>query len=171
MFKLIKIKQRDDIKIERFCELAKPLYIEYYTPLIAGVGVAELLNFLKIKIIKQEIKNNIYEYFLIEFEDRYAGILVLQAQENVLHISKIFILKRYRKKGIFKNTIEELIKMLDKKGLSELKICVAKDDRKLPVIVSKLNFKKQKQIARYFGNNIYLYEDIYTQKYKNLLIT
>ena len=161
MFKLLKIKFRDDIKIERFCELAVPLYREYYIPLIGEIGAGELLNFLKPEIIKKEIKNNLYEYYLIEYDNKYTGVLILQIQEEILHISKIFILKRYRKKGIFRQIIEKLKSTLKERNLKKLKICIERNSKKLPYIISKFDFKKEKQIARYLGNKIYLYEDIY----------
>jgi len=161
MLDLIKIKYRDDVKIFKFCELAKILYKEFYSSLISEKETKNLIYFLQEKIIKNEIKENQYEYYLISTPSEYIGIIeAVKCNDDIINIYKIFILKQYENKKTYNELINKIIIFFKKQNFKQIKTFIPKNNI-LNNIFQNNNFKHIQEAARYLGNDVYIYENIY----------
>lgn len=159
--KLLKIKYRDEISIERFIAMAEPLYREYYAQFVDYDDAKRVIMLFEPEVVKKEIKEKRYSYYIIQKDFINVGILALENQGEILRIANISILKKYRKKGYAKEAIEKLCDFAREEGYKKLKICIEISNKKLPVIFQKLGFSKIKKIARYTGLSQFIYEDLY----------
>jgi len=162
--KLIKIKPSDSYKIERFCELSTVLFKEYYSSLIPSDALFNILLFLDEETIKKEIKQKIWQYYLIEYNEKYIGVLILEKEQEFLRISNIFILKKLRKKGIGRNILKQLIEIAKEKNINKLKIGINKNDKRASHIFSKLGFNCTNLVARFIANGTYAHENIFIKE-------
>ena len=85
----------------------------------------------------------------------------MHPQEDMLFISKIFILQQYRKQGIGKEIITLAKKNAIDLGLKKLKVSISQDDKINQNIAEKLNFKFHKELGRFIGNNVVIFENCY----------
>ena len=160
MLELRLVEYKDNINIDNFCTLARDLYREYYYPVISN-NTNKLLFFLNKTTIENEIKEQISQYYLIKYNNKDAGVLALQKyNSNTLHIAGIFLRKNYRKKGLGKKIIALLQIKAKTENYSYLRITPVIENKKLKIIFEKLGFEVQKEIARYFGDNIYVFENV-----------
>ena len=156
------IKHNNKDKIEEFIDKTSIFLREFYTQIVPDNNISLLEMYNNPKTISDEIKNKQYQYFLISYENTNIGNAVVQQDGNLLNIAQIFILKKYRKKKLSYKIIKELRCLASNQSLEGLKIAIFISNIKLKKIVEKWGFKKADSIARYIGDGMYLYEDIYT---------
>jgi ribosomal protein S18 acetylase RimI-like enzyme len=82
-------------------KLAYKIIPDHYKPYIPVKNILYFLEkFQAAKAIKQQIDEEGFEYYLLTDETIYTGYLGIQVAGNVLNLSKLYILKQYRGKGI-----------------------------------------------------------------------
>lgn len=140
MLKINKVKPRDTIAIERLGKILRPLIIEYYSKYIIEQGVEELIKFSTDELLQKEIKSKRYCYYLIEQDEKNIGFIEMHRQEDMLHISRFYLLRRYRKKGIGTATLELIKQLARKETYQSLKICVHEENKRLTKTVKKWGF-------------------------------
>ena len=143
---LIEIKHSDKSKIEDFIRINSLFLREYYTPLMPEGDISSLEQFNSLKTISQEIKDGSYNYYSIYFQNENIGNVVLKEMQDFIDICEIFILKKYRKQCF---------------SYKALKIAIGEVNKKLSKIAEKWGFTKSDFAARYIGDDIYLYENLY----------
>jgi len=158
---LIEIKHNNKDKIEEYIKLNSLFIREYYLPVIKENDIPTFEIFNNIQTIANEIKEKSHRYYLINFNNEIAGALLLE-NGNIPCIYQIFILKKYRKQKLSYKIINELEEILKKENINQIKLSLLESKNKLAKIVDKWGFKKTETSARYIGNNIYLYENIYS---------
>jgi Acetyltransferases len=112
----VSIKKIDqDTKLKEVSELAKEIWTEHYTSLIGPAQTEYMIEkFQSAARIKKDIGENGYSYFAV-YDDvvqnviqsavqpvvqKPIGYLALQPHENELFISKLYVQKEYRNRGI-----------------------------------------------------------------------
>ena len=116
-------KAENEIDVEKISELAKEIWTEYYTSLIGPTQTAYMISkFQSADRIREDIKKRGYSYFAVyengdkttgssadirnrgnDFDGigpKPVGYFALQPDEKGVFISKIYILKEYRRRGI-----------------------------------------------------------------------
>jgi len=116
-------KAETEIEFEKISELAKEIWTEYYTSLIGPTQTAYMISkFQSADRIREDIKKRGYSYFAVyensgrnpsssaDIPDRGnnfgvikpkpIGYFALQPDDKGVFISKIYILKEYRRRGI-----------------------------------------------------------------------
>ena len=145
---LIPVKYNETTKIDKIIKMNALFLKEVYGKILPQEIIDELLKFNIQKVISSEIKEKSYTYYLIDD----IGFLCLK--ENL--ISKIFIYKSFRKQEFAFKTINYL-----KESIKNLRITIPENSKKLLSIVERWGFKKSGNIARYIGNDTYIYENVF----------
>lgn len=104
-----KIKNlKTDEELNDVAALAEEVWTEHYTPLIGAAQTEYMIRvFQSPEKIKNDIREKNYKYFAV-FPDgceEQAAYLALQPDEKGVFISKIYVKKEYRRRGIAKMLI------------------------------------------------------------------
>ncbi|WNY24353.1 hypothetical protein MmiHf6_16840 [Methanimicrococcus hongohii] len=101
-FKIQKLETDDEIN--QVADLAKEIWTEHYTPLIGAPQTEYMIVvFQSVERIRKDIAENNYSYFAVyddDYSDKQVGYLALRPDEKGVFVSKVYVLKSYRQKGI-----------------------------------------------------------------------
>jgi len=113
MIKFHKIKKED---IKELAKLIFEIWHEYWTCILSNEQIDYMVEkFQSENAIKEQIKNENYTYFYILYNGEKAGYIGLSEKEDYLFLSKIYIKKEFRHKGIGTNSFE-FIKQFSKEN-------------------------------------------------------
>ena len=101
---LLKVScERDVLTV---ADLAREIWSEHYTPIIGSEQVAYMVDkFQSKRAIAKQIADEEYCYFLIYHENHAIGYIGLQQQGDILFLSKLYIKKSLRGKGLGKRAV------------------------------------------------------------------
>lgn len=115
MLNFIEIK--NDILLKILNNLAINIWNEYYTPLIGNYQVNYILETIYTKTnIKKDIENG-YKYYILQKYDQNIGYMAFGIKNDKLrdiiqksiHLSKLYLSKQFRNKGLGKITLDFVI--------------------------------------------------------------
>lgn len=93
----------EDRDIEAVATLAGEIWHQHFTPLIGIEQVSYMLDrFQSFEAVKKQIENSEYHYFLIEDEGDAVGYFAYVVEESFLFLSKLYLTKGARGKGLAK---------------------------------------------------------------------
>ena len=105
------IRAKSPVHFQQIADLANTIWTEHYTPIIGEDQVTYMLDkFQSVQTMRGQI-NEGYQYFLINFNDNAVGYLSIEKRENALFLSKIYLLKLERGKGIGRKAMEFVTSM------------------------------------------------------------
>lgn len=155
------IKYSDQEAIEEFIKFSNLFLKEYFSEQKNNNIISTLSVFNNVKTVSEEIKEKRYSHYLIKNKEENIGILTFNIHQNDLEIIQIYIIKKYRKQKISYEIIEKLKEIARKNNCKNIKTSIIENNKKLEYKIINLGFQKIENIAKYIGNNIYLYENIY----------
>jgi len=144
--------------------MANTIWHEHYTPIIGAEQVTYMLDKFQSANTMQEQIDKGYQYFLINFNDNAVGYLSFEKRENALFLSKIYLLKNERGKGIGRTAMEFVISAA--KGLSCTKVAltVNRFNQNSIRAYESAGFEKKGELVQDIGNGFvmddYLMEKI-----------
>ncbi len=96
---MITFEKVSDIK--ELASLALSIWHEYWTCLLSPEQIDYMVeNFQSEKAIKEQIENENYTYYFIKSDNENAGYFGISDKGDFLFLSKIYIRKEFRHKGI-----------------------------------------------------------------------
>lgn len=96
---MITFEKVNDIK--ELASLASSIWHEYWTCLLSPEQIDYMVeNFQSEKAIKEQIENENYTYYFIKSDNENAGYFGISDKRDFLFLSKIYIRKEFRHKGI-----------------------------------------------------------------------
>jgi Acetyltransferases len=96
-----------DTELIDVSKLAREIWTEHYTSLIGSAQTEYMIsNFQSADRIKKDISEKGYSYFAVYDEKIPIGYFALQPDEKGVFISKIYVLKEYRQRGIATKIIQ-----------------------------------------------------------------
>ncbi len=96
---MITFEKVSDIK--ELASLASSIWHEYWTCLLSPEQIDYMVeNFQSEKAIKEQIENENYTYYFIKSDNENAGYFGISDKGDFLFLSKIYIRKEFRHKGI-----------------------------------------------------------------------
>lgn len=96
---MITFEKVSDIK--ELASLASSIWHEYWTCLLSPEQIDYMVeNFQSEKAIKEQIENENYTYYFIKSDNENAGYFGISDKRDFLFLSKIYIRKEFRHKGI-----------------------------------------------------------------------
>lgn len=100
MSKLIKKAETDD-EIRMIEKCAEITWHDAYDPLLPDGQVEYMLGkYQSFDVIKNDIKNNGYTYYLYFLDGEAAGFCGVKREADRLFVSKIYVLPKFQRRGI-----------------------------------------------------------------------
>lgn len=120
--------------------LADIIWREHYIPIIGEDQVDYMLDaFQSEKAVKSQIADG-FEYFLLNYKDETVGYMAIKKEENVLFLSKIYVLKPYRGKQIAKRAMAFINEKAINFNLKTIRLTVNKSNKNAIKFYSLLGF-------------------------------
>ena len=105
----MKLEEVNDIKL--LAQIASEIWHEYWPSLLSAEQIDYMVQkFQSEEAIEEQIKNENYTYyFLVEGND-IVGYTGISNKKDYLFLSKLYLLKEYRHKGLGKKAFDEIKK-------------------------------------------------------------
>jgi ribosomal protein S18 acetylase RimI-like enzyme len=134
-------------------ELSSIIWKEHYTDIIGYRQVNYMLKkYQSVEAIKDQIEEGAL-YYLITHQGSTVGYLSYYKKADCLFLSKIYILKESRGKGIGKKAMHYLETTAKHLGYKTLSLTVNKNNKETIKAYEKMGFKQVRDIVIDIGNN------------------
>lgn len=108
--------------------LAQTIWREHYTPIIGPDQVEYMLAKYQSVAVMQEQIDHGYGYYLLFYRGEPVGYLSLRLDAEAVFLSKIYVLKDYRGKGIARAAMDFVISETIRAGLGLIRLTVNKNN-------------------------------------------
>jgi len=139
-------------QIKQVAALARQIWTEHFTPIIGPAQVAYMLREIQSETaITDQIHSKGFYYYLLNDNDQIAGYCGIAFKDDALFLSKLYILKAFRDKGIARKTIDRLRTIATKKNLEKIVLTVNKYNAGPIAAYEKLGFINTGPIVQDIG--------------------
>ena len=136
-----------DRDIDEVIKVARPIWLEHYSPIIGIEQVEFMLENLHSKRnIKEEIAEKEYVYYLIEKAET-IGYMGLQIREDELFLSKIYLASTARGQGFGRLAMDYIKSLARQRKLGKVSLTVNKYNTNSIAAYQKLGFVKISDIC------------------------
>lgn len=133
-------------------KLADTIWREHYIPIIGLNHVEYMLDkYQSFDSMRYQIDNGSF-YYIIFYNSQPVGYLSFNIEEDALFLSKIYILKKFRRKNIGKAAMSFVEKATVKSGLSKIYLTVNKNNTDTINTYEKLGFINTGSSIKDIGN-------------------
>ncbi len=161
MTKIVPVKSRANITI--VADLAHTIWTEHYTPIIGAKQVTYMLDkFQSAAAIQDQVQSGI-RYYLMLYKDEYVGYFSYSINEDFLFLSKFYVLKSARGKGIGKAALQFIEDQVKELELKKIKLTVNKYNSNSINAYEKMGFDNVDAIVQDIGNG-YVMDDYVLEK-------
>ena len=161
MIKPVEITLND---IKEFSEFASVIWHEYWTCILSDEQIDYMVNkFQSEKAVTNQINNENYTYFYIFYNSQKAGYIGLSDKSDYLFLSKIYIKKEYRHKGIGTKVFDFIKQFAVKKGHNKIVLTVNKYNKNTITAYKKWGFSTTDSVVTDIGNGFVM--DDYIMEY------
>lgn len=109
-------------------DLAHAIWTEHYIPITGEASVTYMLNkFQSSSAIELQVKDN-FNYYILEYNGTPVGYFAYRIEPDFLFLSKYYILKSYRGKGIGKIALSFIEAQAKKQNSKKIWLSVNKDN-------------------------------------------
>ncbi|MEW7009765.1 MULTISPECIES: GNAT family N-acetyltransferase [unclassified Lentilitoribacter] len=155
MFKAV----QTDSDIDRVVSLANLIWHDHYDPIVGSDQVTYMLeHFHSPQVIKNQIENEGYRYFLIGHNGRIVGYMGVQPNDNELFLSKLYILSTERSKGLGRTSMSHIVDLAFELKLDKVRLTVNKNNIGSIKAYEKMGFKKTDTVVEDIGGG-YVMDD------------
>ncbi|MEW7292823.1 GNAT family N-acetyltransferase [Aquimarina sp. 2304DJ70-9] len=151
---MIEIKQVDNSTEFKIIEkLAAEILHEVYDPIIPAEHTDYfLMEFQSENAIRNQIENENFSYFLLNFDTRNVGYLGIQKLNEKLILSKLYILESFRGLKIGKTALEYVNRFATDNGIEKIELIVNQQNQNTIDIYLRNGFKIMESIVNSFPN-------------------
>ena len=122
-------------------QLAHTIWHEYYIPIIGLDQVVYMLDkYQTVESMEGQIKSGSF-YYLIYYNKRPVGYLSFKKEQNLIFLSKIYVLHNFRGKKIGLTAMSFIENKAKEFGLSKIQLGVNKYNENTIDVYKKLGFK------------------------------
>lgn len=148
--------------IKELAELASKIWHEYWPILLSNKQIDYMVeNFQSENAIKNQIANENYTYYYIIKNNEKAGYFGLSDKEGYLFLSKIYISKEFRHKGLGTKAFEKIKKIA---GGRKIRLTVNKQNINSINAYKKWGFQTIDSVVTDIGNGFVM--DDYIMEYQ-----
>lgn len=156
------------IKINEIGELAKltsAIWHEYWTQILSPEQIDYMVEkFQSEKAILEQYKNENYTYYYINEDNQNIGYFGLSDKKDYLFLSKLYISKDYRHKGLGTKAFEKIKEIAKHKGYKSIILTVNKYNTNTISAYDKWGFKTIDSVVTDIGSGFVM--DDYIMEYK-----
>jgi ribosomal protein S18 acetylase RimI-like enzyme len=141
-----------DVQIRQTAELAKGIWTEHFTAIIGADQVAYMLdNIQSANAITDQIQNRGYVYYLIEEGQQAIGYCAIVQEEDALFLSKLYIQKAMRGRGVARKTVDFLKTIAVERNIGRIWLTVNKGNAGPIAAYEKLGFVNTGSVVQDIG--------------------
>jgi len=133
-------------------KLANIVWYEHYTPIIGKAQVEYMVAKFQTSEAMQQQTAEGYEYYTIKYENENVGYLSIKMNNDNLFLSKIYLLKQFRRKGIGKGAFKFIEEKAKKHHCKSISLTVNKGNINTIKAYEKSGFKNIEAIVMDIGN-------------------
>lgn len=153
-----------ETELEAIESIAKEIWKEHYIPIIGIDAVNYMLDkYQSAEAIANQIQEGT-EYYKIIFKAALTGYFSVVQKENSLFLSKLYVAKEMRGKGLARKAMEYITSIAHKKGCNTISLTVNKDNTVAIKTYEKFGFKNIKSQIIDIGNG-FVMDDYVMVKY------
>jgi GNAT superfamily N-acetyltransferase len=154
-------------QVERVATLAREIWTEHF-PSIIGMEQVEymLAKFQSAEQIYTDITRNGYRYFAVEDLDSKALVAYCAAvpQEGYVLLSKLYVRKAFRGKGIARSLFDEVAALCGSEGKNRIRLTVNKYNTGPIAVYKKMGFATIDDLKTDIGGGFFM--DDYLMEYR-----
>jgi ribosomal protein S18 acetylase RimI-like enzyme len=155
----------EDADIKAVASLADEIWREHYADIISREQIDYMLrSYQSPDSIKEQIqKEDCLYWTMINDEGITVGYVAVQRQKNYLFLSKLYILRTYRRQGYGTQTICKICEIAKKMQYRKIRLSVNKQNSGSLAAYQKLGFKKISDVIKDIGHG-FVMDDFILQK-------
>lgn len=140
MLSFVNVKEKE---INELASLALEIWHEYWTVILSPEQIDYMVEkFQSAEAIRQQIVNENYEYYFINIDGVSAGYFGISFKNDYLFLSKLYIKKEFRHKGLGTKAFEEIKRIAVKYNLNSIQLTVNKYNKNTIEAYKKWGFKE-----------------------------
>lgn len=148
-------------------DLAAIVWTEHYTPIIGKAQVDYMLGkYQSAAAIEKQVENGAL-YFLISCNGSPVGYFSVSKQQVSLFLSKLYVLKSERGKGLAKEAVSYMENLVREFGLKKIKLTVNKYNTNSIKAYEKMGFKNVDAIVQDIGNGFVMDDYVLEKEIEN----
>jgi RimJ/RimL family protein N-acetyltransferase len=153
--------------IREISRMANLIWHEYFYPDILSMNQIEymLMKFQTERDIIDQIQNHGYQYGFIFDGDKKAGYFAVHPEVNALFISKVYLFKEFRGKGLGSETLRELLELGKSQGFRRAYLTVNVNNLKACKAYERNGFRIEKDVNTDIGEGYFMNDHIYEYVY------
>ena len=152
---LIKATTDEELKVISSC--AEKIWNEYYISILSKEQIDYMINkFQSVENMKMQISKEGYEYYKIADGETLSGYMAIKNEGDRLFLSKLYILKECRKKGVSSIAISFLKEYLKKNSLKKIYLTVNKNNVNSIEVYKHFGFKIIKEEKADIGKGFFM---------------
>lgn len=118
---------RSQAQIETIARLAREIWHEHYGTLLGKAQIEYMLaKYQSVEAVQDQLCCQGYRYYLIVQDGQAWGYMGLQPQENALFLSKLYVQKQARGRGIARQALALMRRVCREKALPRIYLTVNK---------------------------------------------
>lgn len=157
-----KVKSIDNDAIKEMSELAAKIVKEHYDPILGEIQNDYMINKFQSAIgIKEQLEQGYNYYFVTTLNSENIGFIAFYPREKNVYLSKFYLHKDYRGRGISKDMLEFVIEKTKKLGLCSIILNVNKYNEIAISAYEKLGFVRIDEEKNDIGNGYYMDDYVY----------
>ena len=160
---MISFEQVKDIK--KLANLTSEIWHEYWNNLLSQEQIVYMIDkFQSEKAIHEQIKNEKYIYFFIKYDGKISGYLGLSHKNDYLFLSKIYIKKEFRHKGLGTKSFEFIKNYGIENNYDKIRLTVNKYNKNTIKAYNKWGFTTIDSVVTDIGSGFVM--DDFIMEYK-----
>lgn len=161
MISFVEIKLNE---IKDFAILTSKIWHEYWTCILSDEQIDYMVDkFQSENAIINQINNENYTYFYIMYDNQKAGYIGLSSKQDYLFLSKLYLKKNYRHKGLGKKAFDFIKQFAENNSYNKIRLTVNKYNVNTINAYNKWGFKTIDSVVTDIGNGFVM--DDYIMEY------
>lgn len=138
---------------------AKIIWNEHYGNILSSSQIKYMLDkFQSFSAMKNQEEDG-YQYYIL-YNDGFVGYFAIQNRFDELFLSKLYILRKHRRKGYSKKVIDFLVDYSTNHNQERITLTVNRENLLAIEAYKHLNFKTVRQKKTDIGNGFYMDDHI-----------
>lgn len=151
--------------IHELAALAHNIWHEYWVEILSKDQIDYMVeNFQSEKALKKQIEKENYIYFFIKFEQENVGYIGMSKKNDHLFLSKLYIKKDFRHKGIGTKAFDFIKKFAKEHNYNNIILTVNKYNTNTIRAYNKWGFEQIDSVVTDIGNGFVM--DDYIMEYR-----
>ena len=156
MLEFVEVKLND---IKEFAKLTSEIWHEYWTCILSNEQIDYMVEkFQSENAIINQINNENYTYFYIVYDKQKAGYIGLSNKQDYLFLSKLYLKKEFRHKGLGKEAFDFIKQFAQNNNYNKIQLTVNKYNKNTIDAYYKWRFKTVDSVVTDIGNG-YVMDD------------